>query len=42
MTQIAALIVICMGVMLVYVWTNYEELRTEQTHRQIWYMNNKF
>ena len=41
-TKIAVLIVFCMGVMLSYVWINYDDIRSEQRYRQIWYMNHKF
>ena len=33
--------IICIGVMLLYVWINYDDIRSEQRYRQIWHMNNK-
>ena len=41
-TQFAVLMIICMGVMLLYVWINYDDIRSEQTYRQMWHMNQKF
>ena len=41
-TRFAVLMIICMGVMLLYVWINYDDIRSEQRYRQIWHMNNKF
>ena len=41
-TRFAVLMIICMGVMLLYVWINYDDIRSEQRYRQIWHMNHKF
>ena len=41
-TWFAVLMIICMGVMLLYVWFNFDDLRSEQADRQMWYLNNKF
>ena len=41
-TWFAVLVIICMGVMLLYVWINYDEITSEQRYRQIWHMNHKF
>ena len=42
MAQFATLLVICMGVLLLYVWFNFDNLRSEQAYRQMWYLNLKF
>jgi hypothetical protein len=42
MAQFATLLVICMGVLLLYVWFNFDDLRSEQAYRQMWYLNHKF
>ncbi|MBT3715885.1 MAG: hypothetical protein HOM71_02200 [Deltaproteobacteria bacterium] len=42
MAQFAILLVICMGVLLLYVWFNFDDLRSEQAYRQMWYLNHKF
>jgi len=34
----ATLLVICMGVLLLYVWFNFDDLRSEQAYRQMWYL----
>ena len=41
-TRFAVLMIICMGVMLLYVWFNFDDLRSEQAYRQMWYLNHKF
>ncbi len=41
-TRFAFLIIICMGIILLYVWINYDDIKSEQIIRQIWHMNNKF
>ena len=41
-TQFATILVICMGALLLYVWLNYDNLRSEQAYRQMWYLNHKF
>ncbi len=41
-TRFAFLMVICVGLMLLYVWINYDEIKSEQRFRQIWHMNHKF
>ena len=41
-TRLAVLMIICMGVLLLYVWINYDDIRSEQRYRQIWHMNHKF
>ena len=41
-TRFAVLMIICMGVMLLYVWINYDDIRSEQRYRQMWHMNHKF
>jgi len=28
--------------MLLYVWFNFDDLRSEQAYRQMWYLNHKF
>ena len=40
--SLVVLMIICMGVMLLYVWINYDDIRSEQRYRQIWHMNHKF
>ena len=42
LAQLATLLVICMGVLLLYVWFNFDNLRSEQAYRQMWYLNLKF
>ncbi|MBC8258935.1 MAG: hypothetical protein H8E38_07960 [SAR324 cluster bacterium] len=42
LTQFASFLVICMGALLLYVWLNYDDLRSEQAYRQMWHLNNKF
>ena len=42
MAQFAILIVICMGVLLLYVWLNFDDLRSEQAYRQMWHLNHIF
>jgi len=42
LTNFAILLVICMGSLLLYVWTHYDDLRSEQAYRQMWYLNNKY
>ena len=42
LTRFATLLFICMGALLLYVWINYDELRSEQSHRQTWYFNHKY
>ena len=41
-TQFATILVICMGALLLYVWLNYDDLRSDQAYRQMWYLNHKF
>jgi len=41
-TKFATILVICMGALLLYVWLNYDNLRSEQAYRQMWYLNHKF
>jgi len=42
LTNFSTLLFICMGSLLLYVWINYDELRSEQAQRQTWYFNHKF
>ncbi len=42
LTNFATLLFICMGALLLYVWINYDELRSEQSQRQTWYFNHKY
>jgi len=41
-TRLAVLMIIFIGLMLLYFWINYDDIRSEQRYRQIWHMNNKF
>ena len=41
-TKFASILIICMGALLLYVWLNYDNLRSEQAYRQMWYLNHKF
>ncbi|HBL54860.1 MAG TPA: hypothetical protein EYO60_04085 [Candidatus Lambdaproteobacteria bacterium] len=42
LTNFATLLIICMGSLLLYVWIHFDELRSEQAYRQMWYLNHKF
>ena len=42
LTNFATVLFICMGTLLLYVWINYDDLRSEQSYRQMWYFNQKF
>ncbi|GIT63533.1 MAG: hypothetical protein Ct9H300mP21_10790 [Pseudomonadota bacterium] len=42
MAQFGTFLVICMGMLLLYVWFNFDDLRSEQAYRQMWYLNHKF
>ncbi len=41
-SRFAVLLIICMGLILSYVWINYDDIKSEQRDRQIWHMNHKF
>jgi len=41
LTKFATLLFLCMGTLLLYVWINIDDLRSEQSYRQMWYLNHK-
>jgi len=41
LTNFASFLFISMAILFFYIWNNYEELRVDQVHRQMWYMNHK-
>ena len=42
LTKLATLLFLCMGTLLLYVWINIDDLRSEQSNRQLWYLNHKY
>ena len=42
LTKLATLLFLCMGTLLLYVWINIEDLRSEQSYRQMWHYNHKY
>ena len=38
----AILLFFLMAILLLYVWINFDELRSEQAYRQMWYLNQKY
>jgi hypothetical protein len=42
LTKFATLLFLCMGTLLLYVWINIDDLRSEQSYRQMWYFNHKY
>ena len=42
LTKLALLLFLCMGTLLLYFWINIDDLRSEQSNRQMWHLNHKF
>ena len=42
LTKLSTLLFLCMGTLLLYVWINIDDLRSEQAYRQMWYFNHKY
>ena len=38
----AALLIVLMAILFIYFWINFDELKSEQANRQMWYLNQKY